>query len=87
MGGSTHAGVNRDGRIARRGATLSIPNLAGMRAHTETIVIGAGQAGLATAYHLSRMGRDCVVSETNSRVGDGWRQQWDSLQLYKPGPS
>ena len=52
--------------------------------HVETVIIGAGQAGLATAYHLQRRGRECVVLDRSHRVGDGWRQQWDSLRLYSP---
>lgn len=52
--------------------------------HVETVIIGAGQAGLATAYHLRKLGRDCVVLDRNARVGDNWRQQWDSLKLYTP---
>ena len=52
--------------------------------HVETVIIGAGQAGLSTAYHLTKQGRDCVVLDRNQRVGDGWRQQWDSLKLYSP---
>jgi putative flavoprotein involved in K+ transport len=52
--------------------------------HVETVIIGAGQAGLATAYHLRRRGRDCVVLDRNRRLGDNWRQQWDSLRLYSP---
>ena len=30
-----------------------------MTEHIETVIIGAGQAGLATAYHLQRCGRTC----------------------------
>jgi len=52
--------------------------------HLETLVIGAGQAGLATAYHLKQAGRDALVVDAARRVGDGWRQQWDSLRLYSP---
>ncbi len=52
--------------------------------HVETVIIGAGQAGLSTAYHLTKQGRDCVVLDRNQRIGDGWRQQWDSLRLYSP---
>ncbi len=52
--------------------------------HIETVIIGAGQAGLSTAYHLKQKGRDCVVLDRNQRIGDGWRQQWDSLRLYTP---
>ena len=52
--------------------------------HIETVIIGAGQAGLATGYHLQRCGRPFVILDGNERVGDGWRQQWDSLRLFSP---
>src|SRR3954464_3288574 len=52
--------------------------------HVETVIIGAGQAGLSTAYHLEQRGRECVVLDRNQRMGDGWRQQWDSLKLSPP---
>jgi putative flavoprotein involved in K+ transport len=52
--------------------------------HIETAIIGAGQAGLATAYHLQRLGRPCLVLDANPHVGDSWRTQWDSLRLYTP---
>lgn len=52
--------------------------------HIETVIIGAGQAGLATAYHLQRLGRECVALDAEARVGDNWRHQWDSLRLFSP---
>jgi putative flavoprotein involved in K+ transport len=52
--------------------------------HVETLIIGAGQAGLATGYHLRRAGRECLIVDAHERVGDGWRQQWDTLRLYSP---
>jgi putative flavoprotein involved in K+ transport len=52
--------------------------------HVETVVIGAGQAGLATAYHLTRRGRECLVLEASERVGDVWRTRFDSLRLFTP---
>ncbi|GAB3772752.1 putative flavoprotein involved in K+ transport [Nocardioides ginsengisegetis] len=55
-----------------------------MTTHIDTVIIGAGQAGLSTAYHLTRHGRDCVVLDAGARIGDGWRQQWDTLRLYSP---
>ena len=48
------------------------------------IVVGAGQAGLAAAYHLGRRGIDFVVLEADERVGDVWRRRYDSLRLYSP---
>ena len=55
-----------------------------MTEHIETVIIGAGQAGLATAYHLQRCGRACLILDGNARVGDNWRTHWDSLRLYSP---
>jgi putative flavoprotein involved in K+ transport len=52
--------------------------------HTETLIVGAGQAGLATGYHLSRLGRELLIVDGNDRLGDNWREQYDSLTLYTP---
>lgn len=52
--------------------------------HIETLIIGAGQAGLATGYHLQRLDRPFLIVDGNDRIGDNWRQQWDSLRLYTP---
>lgn len=52
--------------------------------HIETLIIGAGQAGLATGYHLKQMGRPFLIVDSNEQIGDNWRQQWDSLKLYTP---
>jgi putative flavoprotein involved in K+ transport len=59
------------------------------RAHSEAqripvVVIGAGQAGLSVGYHLSRMGVPFVILDANRRVGDSWRERWDSLRLFTP---
>ncbi len=50
----------------------------------DTVVIGAGQAGLSTGYHLAKRGREFVILESNPRVGDSWRKRWDSLRLFTP---
>jgi len=50
----------------------------------ETIIIGAGQAGLSVGYHLARRGRSFLILEANERVGDSWRTRWDSLRLFTP---
>jgi|SRR5215211_2623401 len=55
-----------------------------MSEYFETVIIGAGQAGLSVAYHLARQDRSFVVLEANDRVGDNWRQRFDSLRLYSP---
>ena len=50
----------------------------------DVIVIGAGQAGLAAGYYLSRANTKFAVLEGNERVGDNWRKRWDGLQLFTP---
>jgi putative flavoprotein involved in K+ transport len=49
-----------------------------------TIIIGAGQAGLATGYHLQRLGEPFIILDGNARLGYQWRSHWDSLRLYSP---
>ena len=48
----------------------------------ETIVIGGGQAGLATGYYLQDLGQDFVILDASERIGDAWRNRWDSLRLF-----
>src|SRR5919199_5620614 len=52
--------------------------------HVDTLIVGAGQAGLSTGYHLNRRGRPFLIVDGNQRIGDNWRQQWDTLRLYTP---
>jgi putative flavoprotein involved in K+ transport len=49
-----------------------------------TVVVGAGQAGLSVGYHLMRHGVDFVILDDRARVGDVWRRRWDSLRLFTP---
>jgi putative flavoprotein involved in K+ transport len=58
--------------------------MSGTREHTETVIIGAGQGGLAAAYHLSRHGRPYILIDAIGRIGDNWRCHYDSLRLYSP---
>ena len=50
----------------------------------DTVVIGAGQAGLSAGYHLSKRGIPFVILDADARIGDHWRDRWDSLKLYSP---
>lgn len=50
----------------------------------ETVIIGAGQAGLAAGHHLAKLGIDFTILEAGDRIGDHWRSRWDSLRLYSP---
>ena len=50
----------------------------------DTIVVGAGQAGLSVGYHLKRLGVPFLILDAGTRVGDVWRHRWDSLRLFTP---
>jgi putative flavoprotein involved in K+ transport len=50
----------------------------------DTVVIGGGQAGLATGYHLTRRGHDYLIVDGGPSVGHSWRSRWDSLRLFTP---
>ena len=49
----------------------------------DTVVVGAGQAGLALSHHLSRAGHQHVLLE-RGRIGQRWHERWDSLTLLSP---
>jgi putative flavoprotein involved in K+ transport len=55
-----------------------------IREHFDVVVIGAGQAGLSAGYHLARHGVNFVILEAGKRIGDTWRNRWDSLRLFTP---
>ena len=51
----------------------------------ETIIIGGGQAGLATSYQLMQRGREHIVLEQAAQAGNAWRNgRWDSFTLLTP---
>ncbi|WPP31019.1 ArsO family NAD(P)H-dependent flavin-containing monooxygenase [Streptomyces sp. CL7] len=55
-----------------------------MTQHTDVVVIGGGQAGLAAGYHLRRQGLDFVVLDAQATPGGAWQHTWDSLHLFSP---
>lgn len=50
----------------------------------ETLVIGGGQAGLAAGKALADRNIEFVILDAGARVGDVWRERWDSLRLFTP---
>jgi putative flavoprotein involved in K+ transport len=51
----------------------------------ETIIIGGGQAGLATSYHLKQLGREHIVFEAAEKPAHAWRNdRWDSFTFVTP---
>ncbi|HEY7207924.1 MAG TPA: NAD(P)/FAD-dependent oxidoreductase [Gaiellaceae bacterium] len=50
----------------------------------ETVIVGGGQAGLSVGYHLKKHGHAFAILDASTRIGDSWRNRWDSLRLYSP---
>ena len=50
----------------------------------DTVIVGAGQAGLGVSYFLQQAGRKHAVFE-QGRIGESWlSQRWDSFTLNTP---
>lgn len=49
-----------------------------------TIVIGAGQAGLSIGYYLKQNSDKFIILDKGQEVGDSWRNRYDSLVLFTP---
>ncbi|SDR90945.1 flavin-containing monooxygenase [Microbacterium paraoxydans] len=47
----------------------------------DSIVIGAGQAGLSASFHLRRRGIEHVVLDADARAGGAWQHRWDALTM------
>jgi putative flavoprotein involved in K+ transport len=54
------------------------------RERHDVVVIGGGQAGLSVGYHLAKQGLSFVILDASRRIGDSWRERWDSLRLFTP---
>lgn len=53
-------------------------------ATVDTLVIGGGQAGLATSYWLTNAGIEHLVVDGRDRLGGSWPDRWDSFCLVAP---
>ena len=77
---SSGTGGSRPSRLASTPASVSRVAL-----KTEIVVIGAGQAGLSSAYHLKKRGlapdSGFVVLDHSPRAGGAWQFRWPSLKL------
>ncbi len=50
----------------------------------ETVVVGAGHAGLTMSWFLREAGRDHIVLERRASLGGGWQDRWDRFRLVSP---
>ena len=48
----------------------------------DSVVIGAGQAGLSSSFHLSKRGISHIVLDANPRPGGAWQHRWDALTMH-----
>ena len=55
-----------------------------MTTSLDVLVIGAGQAGLAAGYWLRDSGLSYALLDAHERVGEAWRQRYESLVLFTP---
>jgi indole-3-pyruvate monooxygenase len=53
-----------------------------MEQQVDTLVIGAGPAGLAVAACLKRRGASCIIVDRATEVGSSWRRHYDRLHLH-----
>lgn len=55
-----------------------------MTEQVDTIIVGGGQGGLSTSYHLTLQGREHVILEKSDQAASAWRKRWDSFTLITP---
>jgi cation diffusion facilitator CzcD-associated flavoprotein CzcO len=46
------------------------------------LIVGGGQAGLATAARLTQLGVDTLIIDKHERIGDNWRKRYHALTLH-----
>lgn len=50
----------------------------------ETVVVGAGQAGIVMSSFLGDAGREHVILDRRAEVGGAWHDRWDTFRLVTP---
>ncbi len=50
----------------------------------DIVIIGGGQAALATAYFLKRLNLNFVILDAGKEAGGAWVRGWQSLHLFSP---
>lgn len=71
-------------RLGHRSESSTFLRPKGIPVNITTVIVGAGQAGLAMSHSLTERGVDHVVLE-RGRIGERWQsERWDSLRLLTP---
>ncbi|HEO8420403.1 oxidoreductase [Niallia circulans] len=50
----------------------------------DTLVIGAGQAGISIGYYLKKMRKNFLILDKGLEIGETWKSRYDSLVLFTP---
>ncbi|MGA8787565.1 MAG: NAD(P)-binding domain-containing protein, partial [Paenarthrobacter sp.] len=50
----------------------------------DTVIIGAGQAGLTTSYWLTQFGVEHLLLERRDSLGGAFQDRWDSFYMNTP---
>ncbi|EOR21457.1 MULTISPECIES: flavin-containing monooxygenase [Bacillaceae] len=50
----------------------------------DTLVIGAGQAGISMGYYLKETGMNFLILDKGKEIGESWKSRYDSLILFTP---
>lgn len=50
----------------------------------DVLVIGGGQAGLAMGYYLKQKKLNFLIFDKGNRIGESWKNRYDSLTLFTP---
>ncbi|MDE5055135.1 NAD(P)/FAD-dependent oxidoreductase [Niallia taxi] len=50
----------------------------------DTLIIGAGQAGISVGYYLKKLNKNFIILDRNSKIGESWKDRYDSLLLFTP---
>lgn len=64
--------------------TNSTPHISPTATYVDVLVVGAGQAALALAWHLNSTSHSYLLVDAAPEVGHSWRTRWDSLHLFTP---
>jgi len=70
-------------RFVRLGGHVPTDTLRGTMERIDVVIVGGGQAGLGVSHQLTHAGVEHVVLE-RGRVGQTWRNRWDSFCLVTP---
>ena len=55
-----------------------------MAKSVDVVVIGSGQAGLSIGYYLKKSDLSFILLDSSNKIGDVWRNRYDSLVLFSP---